>query len=199
MTLAASGIAFDDVRFDCSARSRRRTGPATRVGRSGMQMKGSLRRLVSCRYWNSTMERFELRSRAPASASSPLANGLLGRVGVGGRRKLNRCANFCAIFTNDGSVAICCAARRAGRGTRSVCAASDFSPLFGDNANAFLVGDALSLADITLLNLVLEFDFSAHDALVAHPISALLVAHRDKIAALPNIATYLNKRPDRRF
>lgn len=80
--------------------------------------------------------------------------------------------------------------------------AADLAPLqrWAPAAQPFLVGAHLSLADIALMNLLLEFDFAAPDALAAHSCGAdWLRTRRDNIAALPLIAAYLAKRPDRRF
>lgn len=196
MTLAASGIAFDDVRFDCSAFTAPHwTGNASGAQWAAMKSSVPFGQLPLLELNNGAIRIAQSRACERFVAA---ANGLLGASAWEAAQIESVCEFLRDIYERWVLLFAVPRGEQAAARAKFV-AASDFSPLFGDNANAFLVGDALSLADITLLNLVLEFDFSARDALLAHPISALLVAHRDKISALPNIASYLNKRPDRRF
>jgi glutathione S-transferase len=63
-----------------------------------------------------------------------------------------------------------------------------FESILKRNANgmAFFVGDKISLADIAMYNVLENEDLNAFP---------LLKAHRERIAARPNIADWLKKRP----
>lgn len=64
-------------------------------------------------------------------------------------------------------------------------------------ANQFLVNNRLSLADISLFNLLHDLYKAADAALYAATVPQTLQAFVDRIAALPDVAAYLAARPKR--
>jgi glutathione S-transferase len=199
LTLAASGVAFDDVRFDCSAFTAPHwTGNAS--GAEWMQMKGS-----STPYGQLPL--LEINGGAVRIAQSracerfvAAGHGLLGRSAWEGAEIESMCEFLRDIYERWVQLFAVPRAEQAAARAQFV-QNCDFSPLqrLAPLEQTYLVGEHLSLADLTLLNLLLEFEFSARGALDDNKIAAWCKARRERVAALPNIATYLSKRPNREF